>query len=451
MNNKTFDTFLIGFNNTKHYISNQTENVDILKANQGQKDLDIPFYTIVISILMYSFIFIIGFFGNALVIIIAISNRSNTSTHKCLVNLSIADLLLIVVCMPSAIVDLFSKEIWYFGNVLCKIIPWLEHTIAHASVLTIVAISLERTLAVSYPLKAKLAFTNKRLWILVVIIWVLSSVSSIPIMIATKYTQGYHRKLNKYVNICVTVTKEKWQLAYLFSTLFLFYLLPCLLLLIFYSKVVLVIKNRNTKIKKGILTDLILIDKSKTNQIKKVHTVKLTNKEVESVKNPKLSKLNNNEEHSSKNCSILQSNYNSNRSKCFSRQAPVINQKNIMILLIVMMFLIIICLLPYRCFSLWVVMASQKQVRNLGVAKFYNIITFCRVTFYINSALNPIFYHIISKKFQSSFKNFLKGSQNNKFNINSSRNATSNRSSFHENFNSFGQKKIFLSLRLMNK
>jgi hypothetical protein len=55
--------------------------------------------------------------------------------------------------MPSAIVDLYAKEVWYFGYVLCKIIPWLEHTIAHASILTIVAISAERSLAIVFPLK----------------------------------------------------------------------------------------------------------------------------------------------------------------------------------------------------------------------------------------------------------------------------------------------------------
>jgi hypothetical protein len=445
MHNKTFESFLFDFNKTNHYINNQTLNLDIFGSSQNKQDLDIPIYTILISILMYSLIFIIGFFGNALVIIIAILNRSNSSTHKCLVNLSIADLLLIVVCMPSAIVDLFSKEIWYFGYFLCKIIPWLEHTIAHASILTIVAISLERSLAVAHPLKAKLAFTSKRVWIIVIIIWILSSVSSIPIFLSTKYTQGYHRKLDKYVNICVTVTKENWQLAYLFSTLFLFYLIPCLLLLILYSKVVLVINNRNKKIKKGILSDLILDERNKTSNLKKAHTCKLTSKEVQSLKLPELNKKVSTYSLA-KNQSIIGLNSNRVRSKYFSTHAPLINQKNIMVLLIAMMFLIIICLLPYRCFSLWVVLSTQKQLRNLGVAKFYNIITFCRVTFYVNSALNPIFYHIISKKFQSSFKKFLKGSQNNKFSINFMRN-TSNRSSFYADIDT----SRFLSLNLNNK
>lgn len=91
-----------------------------------------------------------------------------------------------------------------------------------------------------------------------------------------------------------------------------------------------------------------------------------------------------------------------------SIQLPQINQKQIIILLIVMMLLIFICLLPYRVFSLWMATATKTQLNKLGVINYYNIITFCRVAFYTNSALNPIFYHIISTKFQTAFKKFFK-------------------------------------------
>ena len=73
-----------------------------------------------------------------------------------------------------------------------------------------------------------------------------------------------------------------------------------------------------------------------------------------------------------------------------------------------MMLLIFVCLLPYRVFSLWVASASKSELLQLGVVNYYNIITFCRVAFYTNSALNPIFYHIISTKFQTAFKKFFK-------------------------------------------
>ena len=92
--------------------------------NNTQLQIEVPSYTIMISLVMYTLIFVIGFFGNALVIIVAYFNHTHHhnlgTTNYCLVNLSVADLLLILVCLPSAILDLFSQEIWYLGNFLCK-------------------------------------------------------------------------------------------------------------------------------------------------------------------------------------------------------------------------------------------------------------------------------------------------------------------------------------------
>lgn len=86
------------------------------------KQEDVPNSTIYMSLIAYALIFAIGFFGNALVILVAYCSRAQlNSTHYCLVNLSVADLLLIIVCMPSAVIDLFSKEVWYLGFFMCKL------------------------------------------------------------------------------------------------------------------------------------------------------------------------------------------------------------------------------------------------------------------------------------------------------------------------------------------
>ncbi|CAF0718678.1 unnamed protein product [Brachionus calyciflorus] len=394
-------------------ISNTLKNNQIL-------NLEVPFYTILLSIIMYSLIFLIGFFGNSLVIIVAYLNRTKQyNTHYCLVNLSIADLLLIIVCMPSAILDLFSKEVWYLGRFFCKVIPWLEHTVAHASILTIVSISIERSLAIAAPLKAKRFFTNERLWLVVVFIWVLSTVSSIPIMLATTFRTAYHRHLNTNVTICIVGTGEKWQLIYLYISLFLFYLLPCFSLFILYGNIVLIIKNRNTAkkasnsssytnpqnsdsliLKRDDASSIVCQEflKSDLNDDKKYFISKFLKKEED-----KLSVRVNSSKKSSIN-SLKYTQY----TKRASIQLPQINQKQIILLLIVMMLLIFVCLLPYRVFSLWVATATKSQLLKLGMVNYYNIIAFCRVAFYTNSALNPIFYHIISTKFQTAFKKFFK-------------------------------------------
>lgn len=80
-----------------------------------------PLYILICVSLLYIIIFIIGTLGNLLVVLVVCRTREmRNTTNFFLVNLSVADLLVILVCMPSAFVDIFSKEIWYLGPVMCK-------------------------------------------------------------------------------------------------------------------------------------------------------------------------------------------------------------------------------------------------------------------------------------------------------------------------------------------
>lgn len=247
--------------------------------------------------------------------------------------------------------------------------------------------------------KAIRAFTSKRLFLVVILIWVISGLSSLPIMTATVYGQAYHKHFGKRVDICYSSIKEEWQFVYLFLSLFFFYMLPCLLLFILYGKIVYVIKNRNIK------------------------SLTANGSENTSRAFRKTQKYNGPKESYSLNETdvILKVDPNDEKKKRLetkkssSGSVHPMNQKQIVILLIIMMFLILLLLLPYRVFSIWTAMASKAQLIKLGINNYYSLLNFCRVTFYTNSAINPIFYHILSSKFQNAFKNVLKrkGSKNN--------------------------------------
>ena len=69
--------------------------------------------------LLYISVFIVGTIGNVLVVLVVFrTHEMRNTTNFFLVNLSVADLLVILVCMPSAFVDIFSKEVWYLGPVI---------------------------------------------------------------------------------------------------------------------------------------------------------------------------------------------------------------------------------------------------------------------------------------------------------------------------------------------
>ncbi|KAK9501549.1 hypothetical protein O3M35_012256 [Rhynocoris fuscipes] len=62
------------------------------------------------------------------------------------------------------------------------------------------------------------------------------------------------------------------------------------------------------------------------------------------------------------------------------------------------------CLLPFRVFTLWIIITPRENIASLGVEKYYNILYFCRIMHYINSATNPILYNLMSTKFRQGFK-----------------------------------------------
>lgn len=64
----------------------------------------------------------LGISGNILVpFVVCRTKELCNSTNLFLINLSIADLLVIIVCMPTVLIELHSKpEVWILGPEMCK-------------------------------------------------------------------------------------------------------------------------------------------------------------------------------------------------------------------------------------------------------------------------------------------------------------------------------------------
>ena len=80
----------------------------------------------IVTIPIYSLVFVLSVVGNLLVIITLIQNkRMRTVTNVFLLNLSVSDLLLAVFCMPFTIVPVILKN-FIFGPVVCVMIRYLQ-------------------------------------------------------------------------------------------------------------------------------------------------------------------------------------------------------------------------------------------------------------------------------------------------------------------------------------
>lgn len=78
-------------------------------------------------------------------------------------------------------------------------------------------------------------------------------------------------------------------------------------------------------------------------------------------------------------------------------------RKQVIFMLAAVVISFFVCLLPFRGFTLWIIIAPVEDILALGVDKYYNILYFSRIMLYLNSAMNPILYNLMSSKFREGF------------------------------------------------
>lgn len=99
---------------------NYTINVD--HGNSSAKyDLAIPLYIYILGSIFNSVIFCAGIAGNILVIIVILKVKHlRTPMNMFLLNLSVADILVLLICQPAGLLEFFGKDRWFLGKIMCK-------------------------------------------------------------------------------------------------------------------------------------------------------------------------------------------------------------------------------------------------------------------------------------------------------------------------------------------
>lgn len=79
-------------------------------------------------------------------------------------------------------------------------------------------------------------------------------------------------------------------------------------------------------------------------------------------------------------------------------------RKQVVLMLGAVVFSFFVCLAPFRVFTLWIIIASDDHVKHKGLEFYYNCLYFSRIMLYLNSAINPILYNLMSSKFRKGFR-----------------------------------------------
>ncbi|KAH8373083.1 hypothetical protein KR009_011635 [Drosophila setifemur] len=146
--------------------------------------------TYIVTVL-YTLIFIVGVLGNGTLVIIFFRHRSMRNIpNTYILSLALADLLVILVCVPVATI-VYTQESWPFERNMCRITEFFKDISIGVSVFTLTALSAERYCAIVNPLrklqtKPLTVFTAVMIWILAIILgmpsFLVSDIKSYPVI-----------------------------------------------------------------------------------------------------------------------------------------------------------------------------------------------------------------------------------------------------------------------------
>lgn len=205
--------------------------------------------SVALQTIVYCILLVVSIIGNILVIIVVSrTSEIKATVNYFILNMAVSDLLFSVVVIPRSIKELFSDPVktWYFegilGSITCKLCYFTQDVCTAVSVLTLVAIAVDRYYAVVYPMLSGV-ITSKVRKLLVAFIWITAIGFHSPYFLAFRLNTD--PKTN--AKICIYHWKTTALLTgrayFLLSSGFLF-VLPLLIMSVIYTIILISIKRR---------------------------------------------------------------------------------------------------------------------------------------------------------------------------------------------------------------
>lgn len=165
---------------SQHFNAANCTAHDLLIYQRGGAVADL--WIMLLLTFVYLVILLAGILGNASVCICIGQNQlMHTNTNFYLFNLAVADLLYMLFGLPFEIHMFWYQYPWPFGEAFCKFRSYATESCSYASVLTIVAFTVERYIAICHPLYSYVLAEFKRVIYVTAAIWCISLASALPV------------------------------------------------------------------------------------------------------------------------------------------------------------------------------------------------------------------------------------------------------------------------------
>ncbi|XP_035772557.1 dopamine D2-like receptor isoform X1 [Anopheles albimanus] len=179
---------------------------------------------------------ILTLFGNVLVILAVCRERTlQTVTNYFIVSLAIADLLVAVVVMPFAVYVLVNGA-WTLPNFVCDFYIAMDVICSTSSIFNLVAISIDRYIAVTQPIKYAKHKNSRRVCLTILLVWAISAAIGSPIVL------GLNNTPDRSPDLCVFYNSD----FIVYSSLSSFYI-PCIIMVFLYWNIFKALRTRAKK------------------------------------------------------------------------------------------------------------------------------------------------------------------------------------------------------------
>jgi hypothetical protein len=166
-----------------------------------------------------------------------------------LTNLGIFNLLMSLFCMPFTFMNALLNE-WIFAPFLCPITNFIQLVSINGCIITLTFLAVNRYQCVANPLNHKAKRSTRKFRKIIAGIWLIAiSFSIIQLFI---YKSKSHEKKNGIsIDKCIEIwhdnkeTNSKFYAGYTVWIFFQTYLIPAIIIIIMYSKVILKLHGRN--------------------------------------------------------------------------------------------------------------------------------------------------------------------------------------------------------------
>ncbi|XP_037942698.1 tachykinin-like peptides receptor 99D [Teleopsis dalmanni] len=199
----------------------------------------LPWWRQVLWNILFVGMVIVATGGNLIVVwIVLTTKRMRTVTNYFIVNLSIADAMVSSLNVTFNYIYMLDND-WPFGELYCKISQFIATLSISASVFTLMAISIDRYIAIMKPLQPRM---SKRCNLAIAaVIWIVSAIISCPMLLF--FTTGETTSQDGIRTVCYTEWPDgptnHSELEYIYNILFMIltYFLPIISMTVTYSRV----------------------------------------------------------------------------------------------------------------------------------------------------------------------------------------------------------------------